>query len=71
MNTESLKEKAEMLGYVTIHVDQKKEFASAPVLLDQNTTSMDLVPVFVLSSQWCDNYAHFVIKSIDETWLAI
>ncbi|XP_010272554.1 PREDICTED: DNA mismatch repair protein MLH1 isoform X2 [Nelumbo nucifera] len=49
MNTELLKQKAEMLDeYFSIHIDQKGNLSRLPVILDQYTPDMDHVPEFVL-----------------------
>ncbi|KAK3004984.1 hypothetical protein RJ639_017902 [Escallonia herrerae] len=49
MNTELLKQKAEMLEeYFSIHVDSKGNLSRLPTILDQYTPDMDCVPEFVL-----------------------
>ncbi|GMH31332.1 hypothetical protein Nepgr_033175 [Nepenthes gracilis] len=49
MNTQLLKEKAEMLEeYFCIHIDQQRNLSRLPVILDQYTPDMDRVPEFVL-----------------------
>ncbi|KAL4651760.1 hypothetical protein ACB092_01G184500 [Castanea dentata] len=49
MNTELLKQKAEMLEeYFGIHVDVHGNLSRIPVILDQYTPDMDRVPEFVL-----------------------
>ncbi|CAK9160322.1 unnamed protein product, partial [Ilex paraguariensis] len=49
MNTELLKQKAEMLEeYFCIHVDAHGNLCRLPVILDQYTPDMDRVPEFVL-----------------------
>lgn len=49
MNTELLKQKAEMLEeYFCIHVDTQGNLRRLPVILDQYTPDMDRVPEFVL-----------------------
>ncbi|XP_030952236.1 DNA mismatch repair protein MLH1 isoform X2 [Quercus lobata] len=49
MNTELLKQKAEMLEeYFSIHVDVHGNLSRIPVILDQYTPDMDRVPEFVL-----------------------
>ncbi|KAA8538700.1 hypothetical protein F0562_028319 [Nyssa sinensis] len=49
MNTELLKQKAELLDeYFCIHVDSLGNLSRLPVLLDQYTPEMDRVPEFVL-----------------------
>ncbi|KAK3008636.1 hypothetical protein RJ639_013445, partial [Escallonia herrerae] len=49
MNTELLKQKAEMLEeYFSIHVDSKGNLSRLPIILDQYTPDMDCVPEFVL-----------------------
>ncbi|GAB4861470.1 DNA mismatch repair protein [Ancistrocladus abbreviatus] len=49
MNTQLLKEKAEMLGeYFCIHIDPQGNLSRLPVVLDQYTPDMDRVPEFVL-----------------------
>ncbi|KAG5520373.1 hypothetical protein RHGRI_033073 [Rhododendron griersonianum] len=49
MNTEMLKQKAEMLGeYFGIYVDSQGKLSRLPVILDQYTPDMDRVPEFVL-----------------------
>lgn len=50
MNTELLKEKAEMLQeFFCIHIDQQGKLLRLPVVLDQYTPDMDRVPEFLLS----------------------
>ncbi|MQL71166.1 hypothetical protein Taro_003440 [Colocasia esculenta] len=50
MNTEFLKQKAEMLQeYFCIHIDQQGNLLKLPVVLDQYTPDMDCVPEFLLS----------------------
>lgn len=49
MNTELLKEKAEMLEeYFCIYIDPQGNLSRLPVILDQYTPDMDRVPEFVL-----------------------
>ncbi|KAF7123256.1 hypothetical protein RHSIM_Rhsim12G0006000 [Rhododendron simsii] len=49
MNTEMLKQKAEMLEeYFGIYVDSQGKLSRLPVILDQYTPDMDRVPEFVL-----------------------
>uniref|UniRef100_A0A5B7C0A9 Putative MUTL isoform 1 n=1 Tax=Davidia involucrata TaxID=16924 RepID=A0A5B7C0A9_DAVIN len=49
MNTELLKQKAEMLDeYFCIHVDSLGNLSRLPVILDQYTPEMDRLPEFVL-----------------------
>ncbi|WOL12698.1 DNA mismatch repair protein MLH1 isoform X3 [Canna indica] len=50
MNTESLKQKAEMLEeYFCINIDQEGNLMRLPVILEQHTPDMDHVPEFLLS----------------------
>ncbi|KAI4388834.1 hypothetical protein MLD38_001128 [Melastoma candidum] len=50
MNTEILKQKAEMLEeYFCIHIDEDGNLCRLPVILDQYTPDMDRVPEFVLT----------------------
>lgn len=50
MNTELLKQKAEMLEeYFCINIDQEGNLMRLPVLLEQHTPDMDHVPEFLLS----------------------
>ncbi|XP_010912641.1 DNA mismatch repair protein MLH1 isoform X1 [Elaeis guineensis] len=50
MNTELLKQKAEMLDELfCIHIDQEGNLTRLPVILDQHTPDMDYVPEFLLS----------------------
>lgn len=49
MNTELLKQKAEMLEeYFGIHIDEHGNVSRLPVILDQYTPDMDHVPEFAL-----------------------
>jgi len=49
MNTELLKEKAEMLEeYFSVHIDSSANLSRLPVILDQYTPDMDRVPEFLL-----------------------
>ncbi|CAI9115041.1 OLC1v1015875C1 [Oldenlandia corymbosa var. corymbosa] len=49
MNTELLKQKAEMLDeYFSIHIDADGNLSRLPVILDQYTPDMDRVPEFLL-----------------------
>lgn len=49
MNTDLLKQKAEMLEeYFCIHIDTHGNLARLPVVLDQYTPDMDRVPEFAL-----------------------
>ncbi|XP_057974528.1 DNA mismatch repair protein MLH1 isoform X2 [Malania oleifera] len=49
MNTEVLKEKAEMLEeYFCIHIDQHGNLSRLPVVLDQYSPDMDRIPEFAL-----------------------
>ncbi|KAK9095901.1 hypothetical protein Sjap_021398 [Stephania japonica] len=49
MNTELLKQKAELLDeYFCIHIDQQGNLSRLPVILDQYTPNMDHVPEFAL-----------------------
>jgi len=49
MNTELLKQKAEMLEeYFGIHIDELGNISRLPVILDQYTPDMDRVPEFAL-----------------------
>lgn len=49
MNTELLKEKAEMLEeYFCINIDKDGNLLQLPVILDQYTPDMDRIPEFVL-----------------------
>ncbi|KAJ6805766.1 DNA mismatch repair protein MLH1 [Iris pallida] len=50
MNTDLLKEKAELLGdYFCIHIDQEGNLIRLPVVIEQYTPDMDHVPEFLLS----------------------
>ncbi|XP_072981652.1 DNA mismatch repair protein MLH1 isoform X1 [Typha angustifolia] len=50
MNTELLKQKAEMLEeYFCINIDQQGNLTRLPVILDQHTPDMDRLPEFLLS----------------------
>lgn len=50
MNTELLKQKAEMLEeYFCINIDQDGNLMRLPVILDQHTPDMDRLPEFLLS----------------------
>ncbi|XP_057469436.1 DNA mismatch repair protein MLH1 isoform X2 [Actinidia eriantha] len=64
MNTELLKEKAEMLEeYFCIYVDSHGNLSRLPVILDQYTPDMDRVPEFVLclgnDVEWDDEKSCF------------
>ncbi|KAK9162100.1 hypothetical protein Syun_003002 [Stephania yunnanensis] len=49
MNTELLKQKAELLDeYFCVHIDQQGNLSRLPVILDQYTPNMDHVPEFAL-----------------------
>ena len=49
MNTELLKQKAEMLEeYFGIHIDKHGNVSRLPVILDQYTPDMDRIPEFAL-----------------------
>lgn len=49
MNTELLKQKAEMLDeYFCINIDSNGNLSRLPVILDQYTPDMDRVPEFAL-----------------------
>lgn len=49
MNTELLKEKAEMLEeYFSVYIDSNGNLSRLPVILDQYTPDMDRVPEFLL-----------------------
>ncbi|KAK6129624.1 hypothetical protein DH2020_036634 [Rehmannia glutinosa] len=49
MNTEAIKQKAEMLEeYFGIHIDPNGNLSRLPIVLDQYTPDMDRVPEFVL-----------------------
>lgn len=49
MNTELLKQKADMIEeYFCIHIDKDGNLSRLPVILDQYTPDMDRVPEFVL-----------------------
>ncbi|XP_075109414.1 DNA mismatch repair protein MLH1 [Nicotiana tabacum] len=49
MNTELLKEKAEMLEeYFSVYIDSNGNLSRLPVILDQYTPDMDRIPEFVL-----------------------
>lgn len=49
MNTELLKQKAELLEeYFGIHIDAQGNLGRLPLILDQYTPDMDRVPEFVL-----------------------
>ena len=50
MNTEILKENAEMINeYFSIHIDQGGNLTRLPVVLDQYTPDMDRLPEFMLT----------------------
>lgn len=50
MNTELLKDKAELLEeYFCIYIDSHGNLSRLPVILDQYTPDMDRIPEFVLS----------------------
>lgn len=49
MNTELLKEKAELLEeYFSVYIDSHRNLSRLPVILDQYTPDMDRVPEFLL-----------------------
>lgn len=49
MNTELLKQKAEMLEeYFCVKIDTRGNLSRLPIILDQYTPDMDRIPEFVL-----------------------